>query len=51
MTRIASRGSDLAKTVSALHGVDEVGKPMLVRPNVARSELLELVSKLPSCLD
>jgi transposase len=50
MTRIVSRGIDLAKNVFALHGVDEAGKPVLVRPNVARSALVELVSKLPSCL-
>ena len=50
MTRIVSRGIDLAKNVSALHGVDEAGKPMLVRPNVARSALVELVAKLPSRL-
>ncbi len=35
MTRIASLGIDLAKNVFALHGVDEAGKPVLVRPNVA----------------
>lgn len=27
---------DLAKNVFAVHGVDEAGKPALVRPNVPR---------------
>ena len=34
-------GIDLAKNVFAVHGVDEHGKPVLVRPNVARSKLHE----------
>lgn len=42
-------GIDLAKNVFAVHGVDEHGKPALIRPNVARSKLHELVAKLPSC--
>ena len=36
-------GIDLAKNVFALHGVDEHGKPALVRPAVRRDQLLELV--------
>jgi len=42
-------GIDLAKSVFALHGVDEVGKPALVRPLVRRDRLLEMVAKLPPC--
>lgn len=42
-------GIDLAKSVFALHGVDEVGKPALVRPVVRRDQLLEVVAKLPPC--
>jgi transposase len=32
-------GIDLAKRVFAVHGVDETGKPALVRPKVAFSVL------------
>jgi transposase len=42
-------GIDLAKNVFALHGVDELGKPVLVRPAVPRSKLHELVASLPPC--
>ena len=31
-------------------GVDETGKPVLVRPAVKRAGLLELVAELPPCL-
>ena len=37
----------LAKIMFALHGVDEAGKPELVRPVVRRDQLLETVDKLP----
>ena len=42
-------GIDLAKNVFAVHGVDEHGKPSLVRPSVARAKLHELVASLPAC--
>lgn len=42
-------GIDLAKNVFAVHGVDEHGKPALVRPKVARDKLRELVAALPPC--
>ncbi len=42
-------GIDLAKNVFALHGVDEAGKAVLVRPVVRRDQLLEAVIKLPPC--
>jgi transposase len=42
-------GIDLAKNVFALHGVDEAGKPVLVRPSVPRTKLAELVAALPPC--
>jgi transposase len=32
-------GVDLAKNVFAVHGVDEHGKPVLVRPSVPRAKL------------
>jgi transposase len=47
---IVTLGSDLAKNVYALHGVNATGKPALVRPSVARSKLLEVVAALPPCL-
>lgn len=47
---IVTVGIDLAKNVFALHGVDEAGKPVLVRPSVSRGKLLELVASLPPCL-
>ena len=40
---------DLAKNVFAVHGVDESGKPALVRPSVPRAKLRELIASLPPC--
>lgn len=40
---IVTVGIDLANNVFALHGVDECGKPELVRLEVPRGKLLELV--------
>ena len=42
-------GIDLAKNVFAVHGVDEAGKPALVRPAVPRAKLHELIASLPAC--
>jgi transposase len=42
-------GSDLAKNVFAVHGVDEREKPALVRPTVRRDQLLEAMTELPPC--
>lgn len=47
---IITIGIDLAKNVFAVHGVDDNGKPVLVKPKVARDKLLELVANLPPCL-
>ena len=47
---IVTVGIDLAKNVFAVHGVDEAGKPALVRPVVKRAALLELIAKLAPCL-
>ena len=47
---IVTVGIDLAKNVFAVHGVNESGKPVLVRPEVARAKLLELIAHLPPCL-
>ena len=43
-------GIDLAKSVFAVHAVNEAGKPEFVRPNVARAKLLELIAALPPCV-
>lgn len=47
---IVTVGIDLAKNVFAVHGVDGAGKPVLVRPSVARDKLLKLIAALPPCL-
>jgi len=47
---ILTVGIDLAKNVFALHGVNEAGKPELLRPKVPRAKLLEVVATLPPCL-
>ena len=47
---IVTAGIDLAKNVFAIHGVDEAGKPALVRPNVSRAKLMEIIAGLPPCL-
>ena len=47
---IVTLGIDLAKSVFAVHGVNALGKPELVRPEVRRAKLLDLIAKLPPCL-
>lgn len=47
---IMTIGIDLAKNVFAVHGVDTTGKPVLIRPNVPRSKLAQLILTLPSYL-
>lgn len=47
---IMTVGIDLAKNVFAVHGVDEKGKAVLVKPKVARKQLLSLIAQLPPCL-
>ncbi len=47
---IVAVGIDLAKNVFAVHGVDDNGKSVLVKPRVARDKLSELVAGLPPCL-
>ena len=42
-------GIDLAKNVFAVHGVDEHGKAVLLRPSVVRAKLHELIASLPAC--
>jgi len=47
---IITVGIDLAKNVFAVHGINETGKAELIKPRVARGQLLELIAKLPPCL-
>jgi transposase len=47
---IVTVGIDLAKAVFAVHGVGVSGKSELVRPEVRRAKLLELIASLPPCL-
>ncbi|TAN71718.1 MAG: IS110 family transposase [Gallionella sp.] len=46
---IITVGIDLAKNVFAVHGVDDSGKPALVKPKVSRADLLPLIAQLPPC--
>jgi transposase len=43
-------GIDLAKSIFAVHGVNEDGKAELVKPKVSREQLLPLIVQLPPCL-
>jgi len=40
---------DLAKNVLAEHGVDETGKPALMRPELPRAKPIERMAHLPPC--
>jgi transposase len=44
---IVTVGIDLAKNVFAVHGVNEAGKPELLRPSVPRTKLNELIASMP----
>ncbi len=46
---IITVGIDLAKNVFAVHGVDGNGTAVLVKPRVARAQLLSLIAQLPPC--
>jgi transposase len=47
---VVTVGIDLAKNVFAVHGVDEGGKAVLIKPRVSRDQLLTLIAQLPPCL-
>ena len=47
---IVTIGIDLAKNVFAIHGVDEAGKAVLIKPRVMRDQLVTLIAQLPPCL-
>ncbi len=43
-------GIDLAKNVFAVHGVDDNGKAVLVKPKVLREQLVPLIAQRPPCV-
>ena len=47
---IMTIGIDLAKSLFAVHGVDEHGKAALIKPKVTREQLPALIALLPPCL-
>ena len=47
---IVTVGIDLAKNVFAIHGVNETGKAIMVKPKVSRDQLVVLIAQLPPCL-
>jgi transposase len=47
---ITTVGIDLAKNVFAVHGVDQNGRTVLVKPKVSRAALPELIASLPPVL-
>ncbi|MBN3783627.1 IS110 family transposase [Burkholderia sp. Ac-20345] len=47
---IVTIGIDLAKNAFAVHGVDEVGKALLIKPRVSREQLVTLIAQLPPCV-
>ena len=47
---IITIGIDLAKHIFAVHGVNENGQPVLVKPKVSRDPLLPLIANLPPCI-
>ena len=49
---ITTVGIDLAKNVFAVHGVDQNGKTVLIKPKVSRAALPELIAAcLPVLLE
>jgi hypothetical protein len=44
---IIAIGPDLDKNVFAVHGIDDAGKAVLVKPAVKRGALLQTMAKLP----
>ena len=50
MATIVTVGMDLAKNIFAVDGVDETGKPALVRPDLPRAKPLKRMAHLPPCL-
>jgi hypothetical protein len=44
---IITIGIDLAKNIFAVHGINESGKAELVKPRIARDQLLPLIANPP----
>ncbi len=49
MTKVATVGFDLAKTVFQVHGADGEGRPVL-RRKMRRGKMLAFFTGLPTCL-
>lgn len=47
---ITTVGIALAKNVFAVHGVDQNGRTVLVKPKVSRAALPELTARWPPCV-
>lgn len=47
---ITTVGVDLAKNVFAVHGFDQNGRTILVKPKVSRAALPELIASLLPCV-
>ena len=47
---IITVGINLAKNVFAVHGVDDNGKPTLVKPMLSQEHFLPLIAQLPPCV-
>ena len=47
---MVTAGIDLAKNIFAVNGVDENGKAVLIKPKVARDQLLPLIVQMPACM-
>ena len=47
---IITVGLDLAKNVFAVHGVDENGKMVWVKPKALREQLAGMIAQLPPCV-
>jgi hypothetical protein len=42
---IVTNGIDLTKNVVAIHGVDETGKAAVIKPQVSRDQLVNLIAQ------
>lgn len=47
---IVTLGINLAKNVFAVHGVDELGNVVLVKPRIMCDQLVAAIAQLPPCL-
>lgn len=47
---ITTVGIDLAKNVFAVHGIDQIGKTVLIKSRATRTALPKLIAGLPPCV-